>query len=79
MSDIEIKLPEDVLNNIPEGKTEMINYLSGYFDGVIEKYNERFVKRVSGIMGSPLSRYEKSLLKDMLMDLAIGEIQKSRS
>lgn len=75
MDELELKLPDEVMNGIPVGKTEMVSYLSVYFDAVIEKYNQRFQKRVSGIMGQPLSRYEKAILKDMLLDLAIGKLQ----
>jgi len=77
MDDIELKLPDDVLDNIPESKGEMINYLSKYFDGVLDKYNDRFQKRVQGVMGHPLSRYERAILKDLLMDLALGKLQEA--
>lgn len=75
MDELELKLPDDVINNVPDDRSGLITYLSNYFDKVIERYNERFQKRVSGLMGQPLSRYEKAILKDMLMDLAIGKLQ----
>ena len=75
MTDVEIKLPDEILENIPEAKNELVQYLSSYFDGVIDKYDSRFQKRVMGILGQPLSRYEKAMLKDFLMDLAIGKLE----
>lgn len=74
---LELKLPDDVLENIPSGKKEMVQYLSTYFDGVIAEYDSRFQKRVSGPMGGPLSRYEKSILKDFLIDATIGRIEET--
>lgn len=74
MEDLELKLPEEVLNQLPAAKEEMIKHLAVYFDGILEKYNTRFQTRVGGFMGSPLSRYEKSMLMDFLIDLAIGQI-----
>jgi hypothetical protein len=75
---VELKLPADILDNVPKDKEGMLKYLSGYFDVVIEKYNERFQSRVSGIMGQPLSRYERAMLKDLLMDLTIGTIHQDK-
>lgn len=74
MNDFELKLPPEVLEGIPSGRDEMIHYLSKYFDGVIEKYDSRFQKRVSGAFGGALSRYEKSILKDFLIDAIIGKL-----
>lgn len=77
MIDIELKLPDEVLENVPSRKDEMVRYLAQYFDGVIEKYEVRFQKRVQGVMAGPLSRYEKSILKDFLIEMAIGNIEQA--
>ena len=77
MIDIELKLPDEVLENVPSGKDEMIKYLAKYFDVVIDKYDIRFQKRVQGVMGGPLSRYEKSILKDFLIEMAVGNIEQA--
>ncbi len=79
MNDFELKLPPEVLEGIPSGHEDMLRYLSKYFDGVIEKYESRFQKRVSGALGGALSRYEKSLLKDFLIDAIIGKLGLSAS
>ena len=78
MSDLEFKLPEDVLENIPSGKQDLINHLAKYFETVIDRYDLRFQKRVAGPLGAPLSRYEKSILRDFLLDIAIGKIEESK-
>lgn len=74
MNDFELKLPPEVLDGIPSGHDEMIRYLSRYFDSIINKYDSRFQKRVIGAFSGPLSRYEKSLLRDFLIDAIIGKI-----
>lgn len=77
MTDLELKLPDDVMKNIPSGRDEMIQYLAKYFDTVIEKYDVRFQNRVKGFMGGPLSKYEKAQLKDLLIDLTLGKIEEA--
>lgn len=79
MTDLELKLPEEVLEKIPSGKTEMVKYLATYFDSVIDHYGVRFQKRVQGAMGGPLSRYEKAILKDFLIDLTMGSLEEEPS
>lgn len=74
--DLEFKLPDEVLENVPSSsKEEMVRYLATYFDSVIEDYNVRLQKRATGAFGQPLSRYERSLLKDFLIDRTIGRIE----
>jgi hypothetical protein len=70
---LEIKLPEHVLEHLPSDKTEMVAYLSKYADEVLRQYEARFQRRVSGTMGGPLSRYEKSLLRDFVLDMILGK------
>lgn len=77
MTNLELKIPDDVLENIPSGRDAMVQYLAKYFDGVIAKYEVSFQKRVTGALGGPLSRYEKSTLKDFLLDLTIGNIDEA--
>lgn len=72
---LELRLPDEVMDNIPSGREEMVRYLSTYFDSVIEKYDVRFQKRVSGPMGGALSKYEKAVLKDFLIDQVIGRFE----
>lgn len=74
MNDFELKLPPEVLEGIPSGHDEMIRHLSKHFDSVIDKYDSRFQKRVTGAFSGPLSRYEKSILKDFLIDAVIGKM-----
>lgn len=77
MTDLELKLPEDILENIPSGKDEMVKYLAHYFDKVIDHYDGRFQKRVQGAMGGPLSRYEKAILKDFLIEMTMGNLEEA--
>lgn len=79
MSKIELKLPDDVMENIPSGKREMLEYLSKQFDEVIADYDSSLQRRVPGVLGQPISRYERSLLKDFLIDMTIGKILKESS
>ncbi len=72
---LEIKLPENVLESIPKGREEAAKYLAKYFDLVIAQYDTRFQERVNqGPMAGALSRYEKSILKDFLVDLTMGKL-----
>lgn len=75
MNNFELKLPPDVLDSIPPGHDDLIRFLAKYFDGVIEEYGVRFQGRVGGVFGGPLSRYEKSILKDFLIDAALGKLE----
>jgi hypothetical protein len=77
MTDLELKLPDDVMESIPSDRQEMIRHLAKYFDTVIDKYDARFQKRVSGAFGSPLSKYEKAILKDFLIDQTLGRIEET--
>lgn len=75
MTELELKLPDDVLESIPSSKEDMVKYLSQYFESVIDQYNSRFQKRVQGAFGGPLSKYERSILKDFLIDVTIGNLE----
>lgn len=77
MLDLEIRLPEEVLENMPSGKEEMVKYLAKYFDAVIDNYDNRFQKRVQGPMAGPLTRYEKAILKDFLIEMALGKMEEA--
>lgn len=75
MNDLELKLPEEIIESVPSNKEEMVKYLARYFDEAIDKYDTRLQKRVGGVFGVPLSRYEKSLLKDFLIDMSLGKLE----
>ncbi len=76
MSNFALKLPSEILDSIPPGREDMIRFLSKYFDGVINDYDSRFQRRVGGgVLGGPLSRYEKSILKDFLIDAVMGKLE----
>ena len=70
---LEIKLPDHVMENLPSDKAGMISHLSKYVDEVIRQYEISIQKRVSGTMGGPLSRYEKSFLRDFVLDMVLGK------
>jgi hypothetical protein len=78
MTDLELKLPDEVMENIPSGnKEDVVRYLAKYFDTIIDRYDHRFQQRITGPLGGPLSNYEKSLLKDFLIDQTLGKIEEA--
>ena len=77
MKDLELRLPDEVMENIPAGKTALLSHLSSYLDEAISRYEDRLRARVPGMLGQPLSRYEKTLLKDFLLDLTVGKMHAS--
>jgi len=77
MLDLELKLPEEILENMPSGREEMVKYLARYFDTVIDNYDNRFQKRVRGPLAGPLTRYEKAILKDFLIEMTIGNLEEA--
>jgi hypothetical protein len=70
---LEIKLPDHVMEHLPSDRSEMILRLSKHVDEVIRQYGISIQNRVPGTMGGPLSRYEKSLLKDFILDMVLGK------
>lgn len=74
MAGIEIKLSEDTLESLPSSKEGMIRYLAKHFDTVIDDYNIRLRERVAGSLGSPLSSYERAIIKDFLIDVTLGKL-----
>lgn len=80
MTNLELKLPDEVMENIPSGsREEVVRYLAKYFDTVIAEYEVRFQKRVQGAFGQPLSKYERSMLKDFLIDQTLGKLDEMSS
>lgn len=80
MTDLELKIPEEVLETLPSNnKAELINSLARYFEEVINKYDVRFQKRVGGAVGGPLSRYERSILKDFLIDHTLSFLKEDET
>lgn len=72
-SGLEIKLPDEVMERMPSNRAEVVAYLSKYADEVIHQYDVGFQRRVQGVMAGPLSRYEKALLKDFILDMTLGK------
>jgi hypothetical protein len=70
---LEIRLPDEIMENLPSDKSSMVTYLSKHLDKVLEAYDAGFQRRVHGVLGGPLSRYEKSILKDFLLDAVLGK------
>ncbi len=74
MNNFELKLPSDILESIPPSRDDMIRFLAKYFDGVISEYDGRFQRRMGGgPLGGPLSKYERSVIKDFLIDAMLGK------
>ncbi len=73
MSSLRIKLPDEVMEKLPSDRAEVVAYLSRYADAVIHQYDMGFQRRVQGTMAGPLSRYEKALLKDFILDMVLGK------
>ena len=69
---LEIRLPDEVMDNLPSEKEAMIVYLSKHFDEVIRNYEQEFTRSVGGFLGQPLSRYEKATIKDFLIRMVLG-------
>jgi hypothetical protein len=72
-SRLEIKLPDEVMEKLPAGKSELVTFLSRLVDDEIADYEQDFQRRVQGVMGASLSRYEKSMLKDFILDRVLGK------
>lgn len=70
---IDIKLPDEVMDNLPDDFHQMVTYLSGHLDKVVSEYELNFSTNVRGTLGGPLSRFERSLLKDFLFRMVLGE------
>ncbi len=69
---IDIRLPDDVMENCPKDKTAMGVYLAEYLNKVIAVYEKRFQQRVTGALGGPLSNFEKALLRDFMLEALLG-------
>jgi hypothetical protein len=69
---IEIKLPDDIMENCPQDKAAMGTYLAEYLNKVIAVYEKRFQQRVKGALGGPLSNFEKALLRDFMLEALLG-------
>lgn len=67
---IDIKLPDEVETKIQAGAPAM-KTLSDHFDEVISLYEISFRQRVQGLMGGPLTNFEKAAIKDFLMDVVV--------
>lgn len=72
---LEIRLPDEVMQSLPGDKPAMLECLTKHFEQVVEAYQVRFQKRVPGALGEPLSRYEKSMLMDFLLEFTLGELR----
>ncbi len=72
-SRLEIKLPDEVMEKLPSDRAKLISCLSSLVDEEIADYEHDFQRRVQGTMGGPLSRYEKSILRDFILDRILGK------
>jgi hypothetical protein len=67
MSQLELRLPEDVLEHLPREKEALIAAIRPHADERIRIY-ERHLARRAGTLGDPLDKRELSLLRDFLVD-----------
>lgn len=65
---IDVRLPEEVLENMPATKEGMVQHLLPAVEEEISDYEKNLRRRVPGILGSALDRHEKSILRDFLLD-----------
>ncbi len=72
-SNLSIKLPDEVMESLPTNRSELVACLSRLVDEEISDYERDFQRRVQGTMGGPLSRYEKSILRDFILDRILGK------
>jgi len=71
---IDVRLPEEVLEGLPAGKDEMVRYLVPYIDAAIAEYEQSLRRRVTGSLGGPLDRHEKSILRDFMLDRILRNV-----
>ncbi len=72
-SNLSIKLPDEVMESLPTDRSQLVAQLSRLVDEEISDYEQDFRRRVQGTMGGPLSRYEKSILRDFILDRILGK------
>ncbi len=75
---VQLIIPDEVMEQLPENKADWIPYLASFFErSVIKPYEESLSKRQKGMLGGPLSKYEKTGYTDLLIDIALGQIRKN--
>ena len=72
---IDIRLPEEILEAIPSSKEEMVRYLLPFVDVAIDDYEKGLRLRVRGVMGGPLDKHEKSILRDFMLYRLMRNVQ----
>jgi len=65
---IDVRLPEEVLENMPSTKEGMVQHLLPTVEAAISDYEKSLRRRVPGVLGGALDRHEKSILRDFLLD-----------
>ena len=75
MYKVQLVLPDDVLEHLPKDPQSCVPYLAEFLGTVIKSYEESLGRRQPGLLGAPLSRYEKTILMDMLIDMALGQLR----
>lgn len=68
---IDIRLPEEILDNLPSGKDDLVRHLMPSIEEAISEYEKGLRRRVSGLLGDSLSRYEKAMLRDFLFSFIL--------
>ncbi len=76
---MKLMLPDEVIENLPADSQQWVPYLKDFFESsVLKTYEERFMSREKGsILGAGLSRYEKTMMLDFLIDMALGQLRES--
>ena len=69
---VKITLPEEVMEHMPADRRGMIEYLSRLFDEEADEYSSSIQRRAGAPLNGPLSRYERSLIKDYLLDKIVN-------
>lgn len=77
---IKITLPDDVMDNLPSNPAQWESYLAKFLQGGdLQVYDASLQRRQQGsVLGKPLSRYERSICTDLLLDIILGQLREAR-
>ena len=69
---VKITLPDEVMEHLPTDRRGMIEYLSRLFDEEVDEYDSSLRRRAAAPLNGPLTRYERSFIKDYLLDKIVN-------
>lgn len=77
---IKVILPDDLLESLPADPNQWESYIARFLlSGDLKTYDLSLQRRQKGaITGAPLSRYEKSMCTDLLLDIILGQLREAK-